>query len=158
MTEVLTKPIRRKTLLAALHKWLPGKPDLEESAIQANVVAPSAAVELPQVHGVNVAEAVARLGLPWIMLKAILGKLATALPERLAEVRRALDANDLEEARRHAHSIAGAAGSAGAMKVHVRAKTLEKAVKDDQPANLEKLFSALSEELDIIVFSIGKLD
>ena len=91
------------------------------------------------------------------MLRTMLFRLADALPARLSDLRQAINAHDSHGILCHTHSIAAAAGSAGATKVHDRAMALGKAATEEQPEKLEKLFSALSEELDVIVFSIEKL-
>ncbi len=87
---------------------------------------------VPVVSGLDLREAINRLELP---VSAVVKKVihfAEGLPQTFGELRSALAAADHETARRHAHSVAGAAGTFAADTLRRLAKTLELALKFEQ--------------------------
>ena len=72
----------------------------------------------------------------------MLNRFAAGQPKTVEDLRTALEANDREAARRHAHSIAGAAGNLGAESLRQVAKELEIALKEPE-GDVTSLFTRL---------------
>lgn len=157
MNDVLAKPIRRKALLGAVREWL-----LKDDEVAAEVEPQLGETtfvyrdDLPDLPGIDINDALRRLGMPWEMLREMLIRMGDTLPERQEAMRRVMDGGDKDEIRKTAHSIAGAAGNAGAMDLYRGAKNLENAVKldDGDPATI---FADLDQEMTKVITSIGKL-
>ena len=167
MDDYVSKPIDRKQLFKALRRWVPedakGKKSASdgktEDASPAQVSTDNVAsgdetvAELP---GVDIADAMNRLGLPWKSIKRMLLRFADGQPATLQDLRESMDAEDWEAARRHAHSIAGAGGNLSASELRKRAKALELAIKDKQ-GDYEKLFAEMNEELTRVLDGINAM-
>ncbi len=167
MDDFVSKPIDRRELFKALRRWVPKDTPraaappaahAPEPAVDASAGPPAALIEeaIPSVPGIDVQDGLRRLGLPWASLKRMLLRFAEAQPQTLRELRAALDQPDWEAARRHAHSIAGAAGNLSAIELRVRAKALEMAIMD-QAGDYEPLYTAVAAELDWVLGSIRTL-
>jgi HPt (histidine-containing phosphotransfer) domain-containing protein len=87
---------------------------------------------IPVVSGLDLREALNRLELPVSAVVKMVIHFAEGLPQTFGELRTALAAADHETARRHAHSVAGTAGTVAADTLRRLAKTLELALKFEQ--------------------------
>jgi len=87
---------------------------------------------VPAVSGLDLRDAINRLELPVQTVVQMVIHFAEGLPQTFGELRAALAAADRDAARRHAHTLAGAAGSFSADALRRLAKTLELALKFEQ--------------------------
>ncbi len=87
---------------------------------------------VPLVPGLDLREAMSRLGLPLETIREQADRFGGGLGRICQDLRAALAARDNDSARRHAHSLAGAAGSLSADTLRRLAKTLELALKFEQ--------------------------
>ena len=97
--------------------------------------------------------ALRRLGLPYAVFEKLLWRFAEDQSNTLAALRAALGDQDWDTARRHAHSMAGAAGNVSADTLCTRAKTLELALKD-QAGGYEPLYHELRAEAEQVFAAI----
>jgi two-component system, sensor histidine kinase and response regulator len=118
MNDHVTKPIDRKALVAALHRWLPAGP-----------ATPAPNTE-PAIPGVDVEGTLQRLGIERKTLEQMLVRFAPGLGPGLAALRGAVVAGDAAGAAKHAHAIAGSAGNLGADGLRAAAKALEHAGRE----------------------------
>jgi signal transduction histidine kinase/DNA-binding response OmpR family regulator/HPt (histidine-containing phosphotransfer) domain-containing protein/HAMP domain-containing protein len=158
MNDHITKPIDRKALLATLRKWLPKAPGARES--RAAPAPPPAVAAAPgdpaALDGINVSDALARLGLGFDSLRRMLIRFADGQGRTLDELRAAVAAGDSGAAARHAHAIAGAAGNLGADALRAAAKALEHAARDGR-GGLQELARQVDEHAAIVFRSIDSL-
>ena len=144
MNDHITKPIDRKAMLATLRKWLPkGVPDAGPAAVPPPPDAAPAADGPPALEGINVPETLKRLGLGFATLKKMLLRFADGQGKTLDDLRDSVKSGDAAAAARHAHAIAGAAGSLGADTLRAAAKALEHAGREGR-----KDLQALLEEVN----------
>ncbi|MHC4089014.1 MAG: response regulator [Planctomycetota bacterium] len=157
MDDYVSKPIDRQQLFLTLRKWLPSTlvaPAARPATPAVVAPAPETPAELPELPGLDVAGALQRLGLSYATYEKLLFRFADGQPHTLAALRAALDDGDWETARRHAHSLAGAAGNVSANDLRTPAKQLELALKDraggydplyrDLQAEAERVFAGIS--------------
>ncbi len=111
---------------------------------------------LPRMEGVDVADALRRLGLPVGSFLTMLGRFPAGARRELNDLREALETGDAEAARRHAHSLAGAAGNLSVETVRRLAKTLELAIKS-QTGNYETLYAELAGEATRVLAGIEQM-
>ncbi|MBI1736943.1 MAG: response regulator [Candidatus Rokubacteria bacterium] len=122
MDDYVAKPIDRQTLYRTLRKWLPSR---AEAPAPVPVETPAAAgVELA---GIDIAGTVRRLGVDVPTLIDLLRGFAPDATAALAALERAAAAGDRAGMRRHAHTLAGAAGNVGATQLARAAKDVEHA-------------------------------
>ncbi len=156
MNDYVTKPIDRDQLFAALRKWVPMDAARSAPTIDESNTADGEADGPLEIPGIDIEDALQRLGLPWSSIKKMLLRFADGQPATLKELRDAMDAKDWEAARRHAHSIAGAGGNLSAVELRIRAKALEMAIKDQQ-GDFEHLYSDVNEELQNVLSAINEM-
>jgi HPt (histidine-containing phosphotransfer) domain-containing protein len=111
---------------------------------------------LPRIEGVDLEDACNRLGLPLETLLSMLARFPAGARRTLGELREALEEADAEAARRHAHSLAGAAGNLSIETLRRLAKTLELALKS-QTGNYETLYGELAVEADRVFAALDRL-
>lgn len=146
----LTKPIRKKVLLEALHTLPMGEPDAPSTQTS---TLPDPALEqvITTVAGNaawNIPEAMARLEVTPDLFLSVLGMFRQALPEYRQSIRAALDAADFEQARRQAHSLKGEAATTGAAQLSAAAAALEGALKRGDRAACAELIEQLDQLID----------
>jgi HPt (histidine-containing phosphotransfer) domain-containing protein len=107
--------------------------------------------------GVDVEDAMQRLGLERESILRMLRQFATGQSRIVRELRAAIEAGDREEGRRLAHSLAGAAGNLSAHALRRHAKTIELAIKFNQE-NLEGMLIEVEEEASRVFAGIRLLD
>ena len=157
MNDHITKPIDRRAMLATLRKWLPkgGSPagaGPDESR-HASIAPEGVPASLP---GINVADALARLGLEFGSLRRMLIRFADGQGKTLDALRTAVAEADPDAAARHAHAIAGAAGNLGADALRAAAKALESAAREGH-ADLAELARTVDETALIVFRSVDSL-
>ena len=151
MNDFVSKPIDRDQLFATLCRWVP------ETANGTDVSHTDASEEtIPTLEGIDVQDALSRLRLPWTVIHKMLIRFADGQPPLRDSLCEALDAGDFKAARRHAHSIVGAAANLSVEQLRVRAKELEIALKDEL-GDYESLFISMDEELTRVLSSIDDL-
>jgi two-component system, sensor histidine kinase and response regulator len=155
MDDYVSKPIDRNQLFRALLKWVKAKHPSDPSA-KSDPTDQGAANEIPTLQGIDIDDALQRLGLPWTSIKKMLLRFADGQPAIRAELRAAIDAEDWETARRHAHSIAGASGNLSANELRHSAKALENAIKDEQ-GDYEPLNAAMNAELETVLAAVATI-
>ncbi len=156
MDDYVTKPLDRQQLFHTLRKWLPSAPPTPSPSTAippAAALAPEAPVELLELSGIDVTGALQRLGLSYATYEQLLFRFAAGQPHTLAVLRAALDDEDWEAARRHAHSTAGAASNVSADHLHTLAKQLELALKD-RAGEYEPLYRGLQAEAQKVLAGI----
>jgi HPt (histidine-containing phosphotransfer) domain-containing protein len=104
---------------------------------------------------VDLVDATSRLGLPEESLLKLLARFPAGARRTIEDLREALESGDAEEARRHAHSLAGAAGNFSVEIVRRLAKTLELAIKAGT-GDYEKLFAELCTEAERTLAAIDQ--
>jgi hypothetical protein len=107
---------------------------------------PASDAPAPQVPGLDLADAMARLGVSWEELKDLLQSFPNAVRREMAALNAA---GDLPAIRTAAHTMAGLVGNYRAKPLWAAAKALEKAAKEGRseevPALLENV-RALADE------------
>ena len=132
MNDWITKPIDREVLASTLRKWLPESARVTGAGAPDGAPSPGQGAEAedsPAIDGVNVAGALARLGIGFDALRRMLIRFADGQAGTVADLRTAVDAGDRDHAARHAHALAGAAGNLGADTLRDAAKALEQAAR-----------------------------
>lgn len=114
-------------------------------------------MDIPPLPGLDLADAVSRLGLDYEDLRDMLAGLPASLNEYFAAAEAAVGAGDTGAVRIAAHSISGVAGNFGIPEVRTAARALEAAAKENRRAELPALLEALRAPLAIACESLGRL-
>jgi two-component system sensor histidine kinase/response regulator len=154
MNDHVIKPIDRRLLLHTLRRWLPA--GAREVADEPEAVRHDTAPPAPWLEGVDVPEALQRLGLEFDSLRRLLVRFADTQGPTLDGLRAAVAAEDAALAARHAHTIGGSAGNLGASDLRTAAKALEQAARDGR-TDLQGLLADVEERAAIAFRSIDAL-
>lgn len=157
MNDHITKPVDRAAMLTTLRKWLPsGKQGGRRSSAPGQSASIHSTDSIPALDGLNLAGAMARLGLEFASLRKMLIRFADGQKQTLDELAAAVRSADHSAVARLAHAIAGAAGNLGADELRATAKTLEQAARDGQ-GGLSALYGPVADQASRVFRSIDSL-
>ena len=154
MNDYLSKPIDFKELREVLAKWVscavPEKAPLPEKKTAGGL-----RKEILEQAGVDVDAALARLGGNESLYQKLLTKFAANYGDMGQRLRQSLNEGRKVEVGQMAHTLKGAAGNLGAMKVHEAAAFLQKAVDQEAAEDIiTQNLDALSQALDTFFSAI----
>lgn len=114
-------------------------------------------MDIPNLPGLDIAGAVARLGLDYSDLHDMLAGLPASLNEYFDAAEAAVKSGDVAATRSAAHSISGLSGNFGLPQVRTAAHDMEQAARENRAADLPALLEALRGPLAQACDSLGKL-
>lgn len=148
MDDVLTKPIRRETLLAAVDRWLAkadsaevpesNEPEPERIAEEANDVTPGLPIDFN--------DALRRFAGNRAVLVRVLEQFRSNVDSEVASVEKALKRNDWKSIHAISHKIKGGSATVSAMPLSQTARQIEVLAKTQRPEGLPEAVARLAEE------------
>ena len=169
MDDFIPKPVDRTLLFQTLRLWIPSSrkerpinetgPKIESAVPSPDTAQKNSALfnETPMsIPGIDVKGTLHRLGVSQESYLRMLKRFAAGHHQTIGSLQAALEANDREAARRHAHSIAGAAGNLGAKEIYQIGKKLELTLLGVD-GDVSPLFEELYSEADRLIDGIQKL-
>jgi CheY-like chemotaxis protein/HPt (histidine-containing phosphotransfer) domain-containing protein len=154
MVDHVNKPVDPEKLFAALARWIePGERETPTVTLDREVAALLAPV--PEIDGVDTEEGLARVGGNDAAYRKILRSFGRGQSEVVAEIRAALDEDDLETARRHAHTVKGAGGNIGAGALSEAAAALETSLKSEECD--EALLETFEREMERVLDGLAQV-
>ncbi|MCP5046268.1 MAG: response regulator [bacterium] len=158
MDDYIPKPVNPRVLSDALDKWLShsapagsGEPGGEEAE-----KAPGPTVE-PDGAIFDSAELLERLMGDPEMVKDVLEGFLEDMPQRFGSLKEALKNRDAPLARRHAHTVKGAALNVGAFRLQKIAAMMEDAAEEGDLDATTALLPQLDKQFDLLRLEIEKL-
>jgi CheY-like chemotaxis protein len=151
MNDHVAKPIEPEDLWKALLKWL--KPRHALTAAASAATAPQVDADLPgDIEGLDIAAGLRRVLGKKPLYLSMLRKFVAGQSDAVAEIAKALDADDWGTAERLAHTLKGVAGNIGAGSVQQLAAQVEAAAKERRPrAEVDTLLTAVGGPLAKLV-------
>jgi CheY-like chemotaxis protein len=180
LSDYISKPVDVTNLANVLLRWVHPEPAQAES-VAATIIQASdhahtlQAVEdhpeyLPQdpvgskrdelpaaLDSLDMVAALARLGDNKVLYRRMLLMFHAEHEQDVQAIRSALESNDLELARRLAHTLKGLAGSVGADELRAVAKQLETAIAQGKEPVYGELLAQVEQKLAVIMTSIARL-
>jgi two-component system, sensor histidine kinase and response regulator len=152
MDDHVPKPIDREVLFDALRRVmnLDSSPCREEASRHRTP-------PLVETSCLNMADGMERLGGDWDLYLELLGEYCNAHQDFVPVFRRLVAKSDLMAARRHAHSLKGAAGNLAATKLFEAARSLEAACQRGDADNILAQVPVVDEALAQVVRTRDRL-
>ncbi|MBD8524287.1 ATP-binding protein [Pseudomarimonas arenosa] len=155
MNDHLPKPIDPDQLFRTLAHWMPQQPAIEPGDTIATACSVEPAVSgmaLPaQLPGIDLERALSNTGGNASLLRSLLQIFLRDHGEDEKRIRQALDSGDHALAQRLAHTLKGIAGSLAAEPLHLAAKQLDQALRQQAQPQCGALLKALETALDPLI-------
>ena len=160
MNDHINKPIDPDQLFSALLKWVkPGHREIPEHLLnkmkEASVEPEGPA--LSDMPGISVTTGLARMRNNHTLYLELLTKFLRDYTQATAQIKSALEAEEVEPAQRLAHSIKGVSGNLGAQDVQRAAADLETAIRDNETDRLNDILNDFQNQLAVAMDSMQKL-
>jgi two-component system, sensor histidine kinase and response regulator len=139
MDEHLTKPIRPERLYGVLAHWLG-----DVQPIKALTTEDSDIAELPEIAGLDIKDGLERVVGNRRLYRKLLVRFREDNVDDVEKVSEALDAGDYITASSLVHGIKGVSSNIGAKTLHIKAKVLERTIKDHAEKMIKEAFTAFS--------------
>ena len=145
MDDVLTKPIRRNSLLAGVDRWMNRTNKKSETPYDTN---PSKSVQsVPTDMPIDYDVALEEFG-DMDIVKDIVVQFVEKVETQISEMKEALSDKDIESLRRHAHAIKGGAATLEAKPLSGVAKEMENLCKENELDAIPLALDNLETEFD----------
>ena len=155
LNDYVSKPVDVNKLAEALARWVPGVPiQSGPGAASPNLAVSNLPASLP---AINIKAALARLGDHQELYMRLLALFNGEHSQDVGKIKAALDCNDLELARRLAHSLKGVAATIGAEDLSAAAKDLESAIGKNQTPLYLGLQKKVEESMQVVLESLSGL-
>jgi len=155
MNDYISKPINRLQLINTLDKWIRRDPKKEKLIMTQQDLSN---MTLPDLHGINVHDGLERQGLNWQAFQKMLVVFPDDQRGIVKILSKAVEKNDLDQIKFHAHSLVGAAGTISAYGLVSALRELEKAARDNDIKHIVTLFKQVKKSYEIVCNSIMSLD
>ena len=153
MDDYIAKPIDVTLFYATLQKWIA----INEDATPKKRSIAFEGESLPAIDGLEMDEALVRMGGDGNLLRRQLQRFATSQKDFFQRVRNALDGGEIENAVREVHTLKGLCGSIAAQELFAHAKRLESLLKEEQRSEgALKLLQETAQKLEILIQKIEK--
>ncbi len=149
MNDHISKPIAVDRLLATLARWVGSAGPGPASALPAD--APR-----PVLPGVNVADALQRMGDSLPRYNKLLARFSQHQTDAVPRIREALAQDAWDEAHRQAHTLKGLLATLGAEALARDALVVEQALRERTPAPLDALLLQLDAQLQPLLDAIAQ--
>ena len=150
----VSKPIDLNELFRALSRWIKPK---DRPLPQNFGKEPDKKISLSDVPGISVTQALLRLDQNQELYLDLLIKFKHSYAHADRDLKRFIETESAEEARRLAHSIKGVAGNIGMTNLTAAAGALETAFRDKALAEYDSLMALFEKELPIVLASVDQL-
>ena len=155
MNDHVGKPIEPQALCRALLQWIQPRAGLghqgQPPTLQPAATAPTDS-DLEGIEGLDVAPALRRMRGKEALYRSILAKFITGQRDFGARLQAALDAEDLAQAERHAHTLKGVSATIGAASLSEQAGELERMLRAKEPlSNLQGPLTKTCQTLHVLI-------
>jgi HPt (histidine-containing phosphotransfer) domain-containing protein len=166
LNDYVSKPVDISKLASVLLRWVHPLARENNSALisenplraDANAVPVLAPGDLPAaLDSINMVAALARLGGNKELYKRLLLMFHAGHEHAVMAIRVALKSNEIELARRLAHTLKGLAGTVGADELRAAAKQLETAIADGNQPDYDEFLMQVEQKLAIVMASIASM-
>ncbi|MES9911142.1 MAG: response regulator [Candidatus Sedimenticola sp. 4PFRAG1] len=157
MNDFVTKPFNPRELFSILDRWI----TLREGQAPVDVRADGPVIEaevLPPVPGLDMDDGLRRVGGNSKLYRKLLLKFSQAQAQFTTELESALNARDMESARRIAHTLKGVAGNIGAHDLYRSATELEVLIKHNDKEAISPQIDVVDGQLSDLLAGLSQLD
>ncbi len=140
MNDYISKPIDPNQLFETIQKWVkPDKTKRRKDQAKSQSGSSEEAERLPELPGFDVDAGLSRLQGNRQLYVKLLRDFGRNYATTAAEIKRSIEASNLQEAHKRIHDLKGLAGNLSATQLQARAVALESVVKDTQASHAERL-------------------
>ena len=153
MDDYLTKPVEEAELVRVLSRWLPHAADVASASVQTRAPELQSCAPLPQIAGVDVAQALSRVNGKAPLLWRLLEEFRTRHAHSAQSLRGLIAAGHTQAALELAHAIKGAGATLGALACADAARQIELALRGERSV-AEAAIAANSPALEVALHAL----
>ena len=156
MNDMVSKPIDEDSMFGVMVKWI--KPMAKSQVSRVMSQEPKAISHqpiIPDIQGLNIESALARLNNKKKLYLSILEKFYNNNQNFISEIKATLDNDDYETAQRLIHTLKGVSGNIGAESLHEHTKLIEASIIDKKFKKTEDGLNKLDVELKQLFVDIS---
>lgn len=145
MNDYVTKPIDPQKLFRKLLQWAHTDRDTMRAEISRTVI--PGIQEMPKIPGMDTEAGLERIGGNIAMLVKVLKKFCLNHADTTSKIQKALETEQIDEARILAHNLAGVAGNLGVKVIEQLARAIEASIVEKQTGSARAMLLQLETEL-----------
>jgi CheY-like chemotaxis protein len=150
MDDVMVKPIRRRSFLAGVSKWVKKNIEKDTKGDQSSQKDESTESESQNMPCFNYAEAILEFGGNKMLLDVAIQRFLKAAEKQIVQIEESLQGEDHEDVRKEAHKIRGGAGNLTAMALSKEAESLEASAEKENLDEEKTIFENVKKEFDLL--------
>jgi CheY-like chemotaxis protein len=161
MNDHIAKPINVEEMFSIMARWItPSEPQAETLPPENDKVATEQEnIEFPELPGINIAAGLTTTQNNHKLYRKLLLKFRSSEADFVEQFRQAVTDNDMESARRYAHTLKGVAGNIGAEDVQQTAAALESAcLENTVPEEINILLDNVAAALSPMLAGLSALE
>jgi CheY-like chemotaxis protein len=152
MDDYMTKPLKRKDLIAMVEKWTSERISMPDPGLEKQVQGPSETGSLPM----DRPKALKEFDHDEPFLNEVIHEFLNHVGQQIGIIRTALAGQDFDTLKKQGHAIKGGAANLTAMKLSEAAHVLEKKGKERNPDHLEEDVNRLVSEYEALCRYVGR--
>jgi two-component system sensor histidine kinase/response regulator len=158
MNDYVSKPVDPDRLLATLARWIKPRPGHPTVKLGVKEQAAEFSQELPEsLAGIDIGSALKRTMGNRKLLRELLGSFCKNHAGVVAEIRQALEREDVPLARRLAHTIRGVAGNLSMTEVFATTRDVEAAIQEGDQARISAGLEKLDQSIRLVIETVARI-
>ncbi len=159
MNDYLSKPVDAKALSRTIGRWLPKAAERPSSPVETHATQETPASAAPETTRVFDSGALVRRMMGNRALASRTVRLfLESVPRQISSLREHSLGEDVEKARREAHTIKGAASTIAALSLETLAREAEKAAAERRWQSVERILPGMEQQLECLRAAIEQWD
>ena len=156
MNDYISKPIDTEQLFSVLKRWVGG--DIQrDSQKEARPMYEAEWKNIAiQIHGLDIDSVRTRFVDNFVLYSGLLKDFARDFEQSIESIRQAIGRDEMELAKRLAHTLKGVSGNIGAARIFEQATKLDEAIKAEERKSIQTIMKKMDKDIEKLIVEIRK--